>query len=224
MPKVHPEAISKNLSCGSCQWMTAGFDGKNCQKTRDVEISTVACIEYTSKLPDIFYDICRDKYILGVREVLRNKKFSINESVIDEIKNNILNDDFSKHQYGTKQDIESLQKGLLKIVSFRSRVSNLYTTSIDMKYNLEELENHVNLWVYSKYESIAQTLKNDQMRKSALYRLAPEFLEIHKKLNKMLAVLKYVDDKLDSNDQTLRAVLNSADKLVFAKENLNRRT
>lgn len=217
MPSQHPEAEAKNIMCGSCQWFSAGFNGQTCQTTRNVKTTTLACSEFTSVLNDPFFNITQDKYIQGIREVLRSKKFKIDNNILDELKSYIINDNFSKYRFGTVQDLEASNLALKGIIQLRARVSTIHTSLMDIKYDFEELNNHCQLWLYSKYESI-RDLKSEAMRKVILYRLLPEIIHIQKDLDKCLATAKYVENHLECNEQTLIKILNSSEKLWFSRE------
>ena len=164
-PPQHPEAEAKSMMCGSCQWFLAGFNGSNCQTDRLVDFDSLACREFTPPFNDPFQHIIQDKYIQGIREALRSHKFLIDSSILTEIRGYIVEDDFIKFKYGTKQDLESVNLTLKRIIQFRSRISTIYTSLIDIKYEFEELQNHCNLWLHAKYESIRE-LKNESMRKN----------------------------------------------------------
>jgi len=217
MPPVHPEAEAKSLMCGSCQWFISGFNGNNCQKTRYVTFDTIACREFTLPLDDPFFPIVQDKYIQGVRESIRSPRFTIDNSILVEMQGYIIDDDFTKYRFGTKQDLEAINITLKKIIQLRARMSTLFTSLIDIKYELEELLDHSNLWLYSKYASIRE-LKNENMRKAILLRIIPEVIDISKNLEKNMATAKYVERHLENNEMTLAKILGSSEKLWFSKE------
>lgn len=219
MPPAHPEAEAKSLMCGSCQWFTAGFNGINCQKTRNVYFDTVACREFTLPLDDPFFPIVQDKYIQGIREALKTPKFIIDESILVEMRGYIIEDDFTKYRFGTKQDLEMMNVTLKKIIQLRSRISTIYTSLLDTKYDFDELQNHSNLWLYSKYESI-RDLKNDGMRKAVLMRIIPEIIDINKTIEKNIATAQYIEKHLEKNEATLTKILGSSEKLWFSKERI----
>ena len=117
MPPEHSEAEARNLKCGSCQWFSAGFNGVTCKHTRSVSIDTVACREFTEALEDPFSEIVlTDKYIQGIRESLRSPKFIIDDSILVEMRGYIIEDDFLKYKFGSKQDLEAINTTLKKII------------------------------------------------------------------------------------------------------------
>lgn len=217
MPPVHPEAEAKSLMCGSCQWFMAGFNGSNCQKVRSVSFDTLACREYTLPLDDPFYPIVQDKYIQGIREALRLPKFIIDDSILVEMRGYVIEDDFNKYKFGTKQDLEAINITLKKIIQLRARISTIFTSLLDIKYELEELLDHSNLWLYSKYSSVRE-LKNEGMRKAVLLRILPELIDINKNLEKSISLSKYVEKHLENNEMTLAKILSSSEKLWFSRE------
>ena len=218
-PPQHPEAEARSMMCGSCQWFTAGFNGANCQKIRSVTFDSLACREFTTPFEDPFQPIVLDKYIQGVRESLRSPRFLIDESILTEIRGYIIEDDFTKYKYGSKQDLEAINNTLKKIIQLRSRISTIYTSLIDVKYEFEELQNHCNLWLHSKYESV-RDLKNESIRKAVLMRIAPEIIDISKNLEKNMAAAKYIENHLEKNEMTLGKILSSSEKLWFSKEKM----
>lgn len=218
MPPQHSEAEAKSLMCGSCQWFSVGFNGANCQKIRSVEFNTMACREFTLLLEDPFYDIVtKDKYIQGIRDEMRSPKYIIDDSILVEMRSYVVEDDFAKNSFGTTQDLEAINVTLKKIIQFRARISTLYTSLIDVKYEFEELQKHSDLWLYSKYSCIRE-LKNESMRKAAMMRILPESIDITKTLEKNLVTAKYVEEHLDNNERTLTKILGSSEKLWFSKE------
>lgn len=218
MPQTHPDALSKGLVCGGCQWYTSGFRG-NCQTIREVAVDTQACIEYTKVLKDVFFEILTDKFLLGIRQELKHKKFLIAESIFDELKGYVIDQDFDNFKYGSQQDLELLTKTLLKTVPLRARVSTIYTTLIDIQHDFDELIERAWMWMYSKY-SLIRDLKNEAIRKSAMDRVLPEVLVIRKNINKGLELSKFLDEKLDKNEWALKAALESAAPLVFSNTNI----
>lgn len=217
-PGEHPEAEADETYCGSCQWYKAGFgDSGNCSVTREVEALTLACVEYTEPLMDGFQEILCDKYVLGVRKQLTAPKFNVDDSILEELRNYVVEDDFSQHRFGTQQDLEEINRYLRKIVVNRSRVSTIYTSLIDTKYELEELLQHAELWLYSKYSKMT-TLKNEAIRNAAMNRILPEQIPVKKNLKKCLTVAEYIDKKFDSTEFTLSKILASSEKLLFSRE------
>ena len=219
MPPQHPEAEARSIMCGSCQWFASGFNGANCQKTRSVSIDTLACREFTFPLDDPFFPIIQDKYIQGIRENLRSHKFLIDDSILVEMRGYIIEDDFLKYKFGTKQDLEAINITLKKVIQLRSRISTIYTSLIDIKYEFEELQNHSNLWLQSKYESI-RDLKNESIRKAVMFRVVPELVEISKNIEKNMTTAKYIENHLEKNETTLSKILSSSEKLWFSKERI----
>lgn len=214
-PRDHPQAKDKNLTCGTCQWFSAGFKGGSCRKLRGVEISSIACVEYTERLKDVFHEITQDKYIQGIKDSFNHPRWKIDTSLLEELRGYIISDDLLSKRYGTQQDLEAVAVALKKVIAYRSRVSTIYTSILDLHYELKELQSHINLWLYSKYAKVRE-LKNDTMRKAAIERLVPEMVAVQKDIDKTLALAKYLDEKLGENDWTLRAILSSAEKLWYS--------
>ena len=220
-PGQHPEAEAEDVRCGTCQWIRAGFGASgNCGKNRDVEPTTYACIEYTPPLMDSFQDIASDKYVLGIRQKLGSPRFRLDgESILEELRGYIIEQDLTRNKLGTKQDLQEVNVYLRKVVGNRARVSTIFTSLIDTKYELDELEHYAELWLYSHYAKMTN-LKNESMRRSAMYRILPELVPIKKNLKKLMATSEYIDKQLDSAEHTLAKILASSERLLFSRERL----
>jgi len=217
-PGQHPEAEAEDTRCGSCQWYKAGYAGSgNCAVTRNVEVGTFACVEYTVPLVDGFGEILSDKYVMGVRKQLQSPKFNLDDSILEELRNYVVEEDFSSHRFGSQQDLEEINKYLRRIVVNRSRVSTIYTSLVDVKYEFKELLEHAELWLYSKYPKMT-TLKNEAIRRAALDRLLPEQIKVRKNLKKFISVAEYIDKKFDATEFTVSKILASSEKLLFSRE------
>ena len=218
IPSKHPEEDSKNLKCGACQWFAVGYNGSNCQKTRQVEVTTPACIEYTNRFRDPFAEIERDKFITGVRqEVLASRSLLINENIIIEMKGYILEMENIIQGYGSNQDMIGLNQLLTKIVMYRARVSSIYTTALEIKHSIIKLERKANMWLYSKY-AIVRDLKNELARNAVMDRLIPELTGIKIDMDRVTEISQYLDAKLNDNDRTLTNILKSTEKLWYSQQ------
>jgi len=218
MPPAHPEADARNLVCGSCQWFSAGFNGQTCQITRNVELITKACQEYTLPLNDPFKPMIFDKYIMGIRAELNNPKYNIEVGIVQELKKYVEeNSNLLKFQFGSKQDMEGITSFLKRVVALRSRVSTLYTGLVDIKHDFDELVEYATVWLFSKYQ-IFRDLKNEASRKTAFNRILPELVVIRKNITKATTIAQYVDERIDANERTLGKILSSSEKLWFSKD------
>jgi len=218
MPDVHPEATHYSYNCGSCQWFTGGFNG-NCQTRRGVEIATKACIEYTEPLKDYFQEITVDKYILDIRKDIAEGDYFIEDRLLEEVRSYLVHGDLSKYQFGTSQDLQAMTEFLKMIIQYRARVSNIYTSILDLKHNLEVRVCFASSWLNSKY-SIIRNLKNEGQRKAALHRLIPGLILAQENLEKAISTTKFIDDKLDANERTLGKILSASEKLWFTKKGM----
>lgn len=216
-PHDHPEAEAKGWSCGSCQWYTAGFHGKNCQSVRGVGLDTVACVEYIRPLDDPYQLIGQDKVIKEIRNHLKSKRFLIDISIIEELKSYVIGEEVTKSHFGSKQDVEGICEVLRRTVSYRARASTIHTTMIDLKHEYDELVAYAQSWLYSKYQLIRE-LRNEASRESVFGRLLPESIPIQKNLNKVLSIAKFIDEKLETTERTLSRILSSSEKLWFSRE------
>lgn len=220
-PGQHPEAEAEDVRCGSCQWFKAGFGvSGNCAATRDVDINTYACTEYQDPMLDTFADIAADKYVLGIRENLKQPRFKLDgDSILEELRSYIIEQDISKSKIGTSQDLELINVFLRKVIANRARVSTIYTSLVDTKHELEELEHYAELWLYSHYAKMVN-LKNESLRRSAMFRLLPELVPVKKNLKKLMSTAEYIDKKLDTAENTLAKILSSSERLMFSRERM----
>lgn len=217
MPAQHHQAVDKKLFCASCQWFSSGLNGQTCRKLREVEVTTPACVEYTIIMKDPFHEVARDKKLLQIREVFgTNKAFLIHPDILSELASYAtkLREDFVDKRFGTAHDLHTLQQGLFDIVSFRARVSSIYTNLLDIQYEVEKNKREANSWLYSKYD-VWRDLKNEGSREAAFDRIIPEVVGIQSSLNKAIATAKYIDDVLNKNDWTLRTILESVQRSQF---------
>jgi hypothetical protein len=215
MPPEHPEAKEKALTCGLCQWFQSGYNGQTCYKTRNVSVTTVACEEYTVKFQDPFHEMSKDKYIQGIRDALKHNKFKVNEALITELQGYIVNLDAVKHN--DSNDLIRVNGSLTTIVAYRSRVTTIYASALEVKSALDEIRSAIDLWLYSKYSTM-RDLKNENMRTAAINRIIPEMVPIHTGLNKVMKLSEYLENRLDANEKTIRSLLESVQKLWFSKE------
>jgi len=215
MPGKHPEAGKKGYCCSSCQWFTVGYAG-NCQTLRGVSIDTPACIEYLQPQVDEFAEIMIDKYLVGLRESFKHPMFKLDDSLAAELTGYLLDEDLSSKQMGTLQDLTRINEMLRKILAYRARVSNIYTSLIDIKHELDERINYANLWLFAKHK-VYKDLKNAVARKAAFDRIMPEAMPIKKTISKLEVTAKYVDDRLDANERLLCKILASAERIKFSQ-------
>lgn len=219
MPPPHPKAAADKLSCGSCQWFASGFETGGCASKRGVSSGTLACVEFQKPFDDPFSVIETDKFIGDIRKKLQGSQFILDASLVDELKAYAVQDSLLQNGLGTMQDIEGISKTLRNVIALRSRVSAIYTNLIDIKYEFEAIESAAYSWVYSKYSTL-RALKNEMQRKAIFDKALPEIAKIQKHLKKMVDIAKYVDDKLNSNEFTLRAILASSERLWLSKESI----
>jgi hypothetical protein len=215
MPAQHKWAKDQSLMCGSCQWFRMGFRQKGCRETRKVEIHTFACVEFKEPMENIYQDLDGDKYLEEIRAYLASGAFHVDISLLDELKNYLQQDDFSSYRFGTKQDLESMMGYLQKIVGWRARVSTIYTSLIDLKIQLEEVNEKSQMWLYNNY-AIIRNLKNDILRQAAFNQLIPEYSKTRKRIKTHLLIAEHIDSKLDANERTIGKILSSAEKLWFS--------
>lgn len=215
MPPKHPEADHKNLTCGSCQWFSAGYAGNNCQKTRGIEVLTPACIEFQVIQADPFSIFSKDKYIAGVRQELLNIKSSkIHENWRMELSGYNLDIDNINFAAGQHAEVSSLKESLKKIVGYRFRVTEIMSTIVVEETELEKLEEKVYVWLISKYPEVRE-YKNEKLKQVALSRSMPELIDIKYEVSKTLKLAKFIDGKLDKNDSTLQNLLKASASTYF---------
>lgn len=215
MPNKHPEADYKNLTCGACQWFSAGYTGNNCQKIRNAEILTPACIEFQIIQPDPFSIFSKDKYIQGIRQELQK---SVNSKVHETWRNELsnYNVDIENINFAVGQHTEApaLKESLKTIIGYRFRVTEIMSTLIVDEIELGKLEEKIYLWLISKYLEVRE-YKNEKLKQVALSRSAPELIDIKSEIDKTIKLAKFIDGKLDKNDATLRELLKAASATFY---------
>lgn len=215
IPPKHPEADFKNLTCGACQWFSAGYCGNNCQKTRGVQVLTPACIEYQLAQSDPFSQYCKDKYIQGVRADLQKVISSkVQANWRSELAN--YNVDIDNINFATSSHTEAItiKESLKRVIGYRFRVTEIMSTIIVDETELEKLEEKTYIWLISKYEEIRE-FKNEKLKQVAIARAIPEITDIKSDINKTLKLAKFIDGKLDKNDSTLRDLLKASSATFY---------
>ena len=210
MPNKHPEADHKKLTCGACQWFSAGYGGNNCQKIRGAEILTVACMEFQAIQADPFSGYSKDKYIQGIKTELQKV---ISSKVQATWRNELAsyNVDIDNLNFATSAHSESanIKESLKTIIGYRFRVTEIMSSVILDEVELEKLEEKVYIWLVSKYPEV-RDYKNEKLKQVALARSMPELIDIKSEISKTLKLAKFIDGKLDKNDATLRDLLKAA--------------
>lgn len=216
MPPIHPEAEHKNLSCGACQWFSAGYGGVNCQKTRLVEVLTPACIEFQAPSQDPFAIFSRDKYIAGARQdLLKVKQSKIHEQWRMELSGYNLEIDNINFAAGQHAEVNSMKESLKTIIGYRFRVTEIMSTLILDETEIEKLEEKVYVWMISKYPEVRE-YKNEKLKQVALSRSIPELIDVKYEVSKTMKLAKFIDGKIDKNDSTLQKLLKAAESTYFS--------
>jgi endonuclease/exonuclease/phosphatase family metal-dependent hydrolase len=214
-PEDHPEG--SKYRCGTCQWFAVGFRGEACQKNRGVEVDTTACIEYKAVMQDPYKEIVTDKYITGIRSALVKLNKRCNYTAItEELRNYQMDIDKLKNKFGSTQDLEGIDKLLRMIISYRDRVTAVYTELLELNKEYDELTQHANMWLHSKY-AIMRDLKNEAARKAATDRILPELIGTGRNITTLITTTKFMNDKINDNEFTLRAILSASEKLWFSQ-------
>lgn len=214
MPAEHPSALKDNLTCGTCQWYLTGYLGRSCRSLREVEPNTRACLEYEEYMNDPFTSICNnDKLITELRKDLKNNYDIEDSELISEVNSYILKtDNLTTQQLGVNQNLTQIVITLKSVLAIRQRLSQINTSVIDLNANYEEVLTKARMWVYARYK-VVRELKNEQLRTAAFDRILPEKIPIEKKLHKVMALIKYLDEKLKDNEYTIRMIIQASEKI-----------
>lgn len=215
--ELHPEAYSKFITCGSCQWFNVGYKGITCQKTRKVLVDTPACIEYRAGVKDPWTIFRGDKYLIELRKDLSqmiSDNGVFNNYIVELANYNVKIEDLDLN-LGQHQSALALQKALQTVVGFRFRVSEIYTQTLDYKRDMARFQEKIYIWLSSTYPEVRE-LKNEKAKQVALSRAVPELLEIQTVVDKTVDIAKYIDSKLDSNDRTIQQMLNSVKSTYYS--------
>lgn len=219
MPDEHPEANLRKLTCGSCQWFTAGYKGSNCRKTRDVEPMTPACVEYTPIFEDPYHEASKDKYLVGVSSEIASEYYQIDQSIIKEMKDYIVNLEGAVGGMGRNAESNALNNKLKEIVAYRARVTTVTSDIIEIKSFLSEKVDNANMWLYSKYPFMME-LRNEEQRRAAFDRILPTYRPVKTSLDRLQATVDLIDSKLDKNERTIRSILEANIKLVYSTDRI----
>lgn len=194
-----------------------GYKNQTCRNIRDVEVNTPACIKYSEIKEDPYHDMNNDEYLCDIRSELRSQKFSFDPNpCLNELRNLATSVNISDKQYGTLQDLEALDQTLRRVVTSRSRVSSIYTWSVDVDQDLTEITKIIKVWLASKYPSY-NNAKNESIRSAAFYRAVPEIIAAETNVEKIRVTAKYVDEKLSSVEFAIKAILSSSEKLWYSR-------
>lgn len=214
-PKEHALAQTKKLTCGSCQWFTAGYEGNNCQKTRGVVIDEPACFEYAEVKPDPFVEMAKDKYIQQIRaEIRESLKVETYKALATEVQKFLIHIQTYSATAGQVKEAQVLKEALQMVVACRYRVSEIYTTALDHEAKLDKLKEKIYVWLLSRYSEM-RDMKNEKLKQAAVYRVAPEILEFESEIGRLKKLSGYIDSKIDSNDKTIQKILDAVRSTYF---------
>lgn len=214
-PKEHPLAQVKKLTCGSCQWFTAGYEGNNCQKLRGVVVDEPACYEYSEIKADPFAEMARDKYVQQIRSEIRETlKVEIYRNYATEVQKYLVHIQSYCATAGQAREAQVLKEALQVVVTCRYRVSEIFTVALDHESKLDKLKEKVYVWLLSRYPEM-RDMKNEKLKQAAVYRVAPEILEFESEIGRLKKLAGYIDSKVDANDKTIQKILDAVRSTYF---------
>jgi hypothetical protein len=176
-------------------------------------------LEDSSSIVDPFLQISQDVNLIELSTSLNSPRFMLSDSLLDELRHYSISEEMLNNSFGSSQDVQAITQCLKNVVIFRHRVGQIHTMLIDLHHDLEELNHTVQTYLYRKY-SVYRNLKNEVQRNSAVDSALPDFYKVNSRVLKFLEIAKYVDEKLDKNEFTLRAILQSSERLWYSKEGI----
>jgi D-ribose pyranose/furanose isomerase RbsD len=176
-------------------------------------------LEDSSSIVDPFLQISQDVNLIELSTSLNSPRFMLSDSLLDELRHYSISEEMLNNSFGSSQDVQAITQCLKNVVIFRHRVGQIHTMLIDLHHDLEELNHTVQTYLYRKY-SVYRNLKNEVQRNSAVDSALPDFYKVNSRVLKFLEIAKYVDEKLDKNEFTLRAILQSSERLLYSKEGI----
>jgi hypothetical protein len=215
MPITHPEAAEKSLSCGGCQWFK---HGTNCIKSRLVEPTTEACVEYHEMLPDLYSQMLNEKVIEKLREAFAQPRLRVDMSLVDEMRGYLLDDNLN-FPHGSAADLEAISLCAKRLLNSKSRVSSIFAAILEAKHDYEELNRDAAAWLYAHYPAI-RNLKNEAQRQAAFDHLFPESVKVQQSIKKVTAIAEKVEDKLALGEKFLKIISSTSERVYSSKEGL----
>lgn len=219
MPDTHPEAKIRKIVCGGCQWFSAGFDGQNCRKTRDVEALTPACVEFKPIFEDPYHDAAKDKFLKGINDSLISDYYVVDPKLVTELRNYIIRLEELTDYMGRNAEYNVLNSKLKQVVAYRARVTEVMSDCIELKSDLQKVADQANMWLYSKYPFMME-LRNEEQRKAAFDRIIPFYRATKAPIDKLSSLVELIDSKLSQNERTLRTILEASVKMVYSTDRI----
>jgi len=168
MPQAHGD---KRLKCGQCKWFYVGYRGKTCQKTRETQAETQACIEFLAYANNPLYIIKSDKYIGELErsiEVVSEEYLKKLEIELDGYHLFKL-DDLDPRSYMAESEMLGLCHKFEICQAYTDRVVEI-KNELGMKTaELKSLMADAQGYLFNSYMEHIRALKNDSER-NAFYR------------------------------------------------------
>jgi len=170
MPAAHQDL---RLKCDGCRWFRTGFKGQNCRKTRQVEVTTQACIEFIPYRPGVFDSIQSDKYVRDLEKTLEVFTEEYLKKVSKEADQYMLVREPSKdpQSYMTDEQMAGLAHQFQLCQGYLDRVLDARNTLHEKMAEMQSLSKDAQAYLFGSYVETIRGLKNDSER-LAFYRHA----------------------------------------------------
>jgi hypothetical protein len=196
MPPPHADV---RLTCDGCRWFRTGFKGQNCRKTRQVETTTHACMEFIPYRPGVFDSIQSDKYVRDLEKTLEVFTDQFLKSVSKEVDQYVVVGTAPRdpESYLTDEQMAGLAHRFQVCQSYLDRVLDLRNTLSEKRGEMQSLAKDAQAYLFGAYTETIRGLKND-IERMAFYRHATPAL--YGAIDKLETVL----EKLDRAYQNLK--------------------
>lgn len=161
----------KRLKCGQCKWYYIGYRGKTCQKTREVQTDTQACIEFLAYANNPLYIIKSDKYINELERSIQ----SLAEEYLKKIEMELDTyhlfkvDDLDARSYMAESEMLQLSHQFEICQAYTDRVVEIKVELGARNAEFQSLMKDAQGYLFTSYTDHVRTLKNDSER-VAFYR------------------------------------------------------
>ena len=186
MPSTHGD---KRLRCGQCKWFFIGFEGNNCQRTREVLADNQACIEFQPYRDSFFSLIERDKYIRELERSIKTTYDPFLKTISEEIKTYHLylleEKDRSPGNYLLEENILELSHRFEVCQAYTDRVVEIKNLLVDRISEIQGLLKDAQGYVFAQYPEQTKALKNDSERGAFYRHILPVLTKIVEKLESL---------------------------------------
>jgi hypothetical protein len=167
MPVNLPRPLGDpKIKCIHCRWYHVGFEGNTCQKTRQVQADTPACIEYQAYRESPIAIIVRDKYLRDLEKSLQGFTSEYLKQVKVELKTYRLFKDRAKtsRDYLSQETMMEMAHQFEVLQGYIERVAEIKHDLIDTFVELQKAAKDAQSYLFTNYTETLRGLKNEAER------------------------------------------------------------